>query len=69
VFHSEAVCVTLVNFFTGIFAGFAVFGFLGYLAWHMDTSVDDVIDSGITDLNGSSSRPLVVVVIGYSQVV
>ena len=44
---SEAICVTLLNFFTGIFAGFAVFGFLGYLAWHMDTSVDDVVDSGI----------------------
>jgi len=47
VLDSEAISVTLLNFFTGIFAGFAVFGFLGYLAWHMDTSVHDVVDSGI----------------------
>ena len=47
----EAICVTLLNFFTGIFAGFAVFGFLGYLAWHMDTSVHDVVDSGIYSLH------------------
>ena len=50
VFDSEAVCVTLLNFFTGILSGFAVFGFLGYLAWHMDTSVDDVVDSGMRKL-------------------
>ena len=43
--------VTLVNFFTGIFAGFAVFGFLGYLAWKLDTTVDGVVDSGIVVLN------------------
>lgn len=45
-FRGETICVTLLNFFTGIFSGFAVFGFLGYLAWRMDTSVHDVVDSG-----------------------
>ena len=39
--------MTLVNFFTGIFAGFAVFGFLGYLAWTIDTPIADVVESGI----------------------
>ena len=46
-FDSETIFVALLNFFTGIFAGFAVFGFLGYLAWKLGTSIDDVVDSGM----------------------
>jgi len=46
-FDSETIFVALLNFFTGIFAGFAVFGFLGYLAWKLGTSIHDVVDSGI----------------------
>jgi hypothetical protein len=38
--------VTTANFFTGIFAGFVVFGFLGYMADIMHTSVDKVIETG-----------------------
>jgi len=45
-FVRETIMVTLVNFFTGIFVGFAVFGFLGYLAWKLDTTIDGVVDSG-----------------------
>ena len=55
---SEAICVTLLNFFTGIFAGFAVFGFLGYLAWKMDTSVHDVVDSGELYYSSNSILPV-----------
>jgi len=45
-FDSETIFVTTVNYFTGIFAGFAVFGFLGYLASELDTDVADVVESG-----------------------
>jgi len=45
-FDSETIFVPVVNFFTGIFAGFSVFSFLGYLAWELNTSVDLVVDNG-----------------------
>lgn len=38
--------VTLANYFTGIFAGFVVFSFLGFMAGTMNSSVDEVVDSG-----------------------
>jgi len=38
--------VTLANYFTGIFAGFVVFSFLGFMAGTMNASVDEVVDSG-----------------------
>jgi len=53
---SETIFVALLNFFTGIFAGFAVFGFLGYLAWKLDTSIEDVVDSGMLLLYCGQAR-------------
>ena len=46
VFCRETFLVACVNFFAGIFAGFAVFSVLGYAAYTLDTSVDKVIESG-----------------------
>jgi hypothetical protein len=42
----DTVIVTLANFFTGIFAGFVVFGFLGFMAGAMEMSIEEVIESG-----------------------
>jgi len=42
----DTLVVTLANYFTGIFAGFVVFSFLGFMAGTMNASVDEVVDSG-----------------------
>lgn len=38
--------VSLTNVFTAIFAGFAVFSILGFMAHNLDSSVDDVVQGG-----------------------
>ncbi|KAL4706921.1 hypothetical protein ACJJTC_012380 [Scirpophaga incertulas] len=44
--HFDAVFVSFTNFFTSIYAGFAIFSVLGFQAKQMRVSVDDVADSG-----------------------
>ncbi|KAL0832993.1 hypothetical protein ABMA28_001116 [Loxostege sticticalis] len=44
--HFDAVFVSLTNFATSIYAGFAVFSVLGFQALQMGISVDDVATSG-----------------------
>jgi len=46
VYNRDTLVVTLANYFTGIFAGFVVFGFLGFMAGSMNVSVEEVVDSG-----------------------
>lgn len=38
--------VSVTNVFTAIFAGFAVFSVLGFMAHNLDASVDDVVQGG-----------------------
>ncbi|ESO12934.1 hypothetical protein HELRODRAFT_188048 [Helobdella robusta] len=42
----DTIIVTLSNWATGIFAGFVIFSFLGFMAHSMGVSVDKVVDSG-----------------------
>ncbi|XP_041970740.1 sodium- and chloride-dependent glycine transporter 1-like [Aricia agestis] len=44
--HFDAVFVSLANFMTSIYAGFAIFSVLGFQAQLMGVSVDDVAEQG-----------------------
>ncbi|XP_049870093.1 sodium- and chloride-dependent glycine transporter 1-like isoform X1 [Pectinophora gossypiella] len=44
--HFDAVFVSFANFFTSIYAGFAIFSVLGFQAQLMGVSVDDVAEEG-----------------------
>ena len=43
----DSLIVSFGNCLTSFFAGFSVFGFLGYLAGQMNTSIKDVATSGM----------------------
>lgn len=42
----DAVYVTLTNLLTSVFAGFAIFSVLGFLAEQMNMPIDEVVESG-----------------------
>lgn len=44
--HTDAIVVSATNVFTAIFAGFAVFSVLGFMAHNLDSSVEDVVQGG-----------------------
>lgn len=44
--HFDTVIVSLTNAFTAIFAGFAVFSVMGFMAQNLDVDVADVVQSG-----------------------
>lgn len=45
--QSDALIVSFSNILTSIFAGFAVFSVIGYLAGIADTEVSKVVDQGV----------------------
>jgi SNF family Na+-dependent transporter len=45
--NSDALIVSFSNIMTSIFAGFAVFSVIGYLAFQSDTEVSKVVDQGV----------------------
>ncbi|XP_045446709.1 sodium- and chloride-dependent glycine transporter 1-like [Melitaea cinxia] len=45
--HTDAIIVSFTNFFTSLYAGFAVFTVLGFLALQMQVSIDDVARDGV----------------------
>ena len=52
-FYRDTLIVTLGNCATSIFAGFAIFSFLGFMAQDMGTTVDKVVQSGKNKLLSS----------------
>lgn len=44
--HTDALVVSATNVFTAIFAGFAVFSVLGFMAHNLDSTVDEVVQGG-----------------------
>ena len=38
--------INIVSFFTSVYAGFAVFSIIGYMASEYNRNVEDIIDSG-----------------------
>ncbi|XP_067009257.2 sodium- and chloride-dependent GABA transporter 2 [Anabrus simplex] len=44
--HRDALFVSVANMLTAIFAGFAVFSILGFMAHELGMEVEDVVDSG-----------------------
>ncbi|XP_012282987.1 sodium- and chloride-dependent GABA transporter 2 [Orussus abietinus] len=44
--HRDAIFVTIANLFTSIFAGFAIFSILGFLARQMNLPIEEVVQSG-----------------------
>ena len=42
----DAIMINIVSFFTSVYAGFAVFSIIGYMADQYDMEVDKIIDSG-----------------------
>ena len=47
--------INIVSFFTSIYAGFAVFSIIGYMADQYDMEVDKIIDSGERGTEGVSA--------------
>jgi len=62
--HRDTLVVTLANYFTGIFAGFVVFSFMGFMAGTMNASVNDVVDSGT--LYSRISTSFIAIMLRYS---
>ena len=46
VYFRDTLIVTVGNCCTSIFAGFVIFSFLGFMAHKLDTTVEEVVDSG-----------------------
>lgn len=44
--HTDTMVVSFMNVFTAIFCGFAVFSTLGFMAFNLDVSVDEVVQNG-----------------------
>ena len=44
--HFDATIVTVINYLTALYNGFAVFAILGFLAHAMDADIADVASSG-----------------------
>jgi len=44
--YRDAVIVAVGNCVTSVFAGFVIFGIIGFMAWEQNTSVSDVVTSG-----------------------
>ncbi|XP_068085176.1 sodium- and chloride-dependent glycine transporter 2-like [Anabrus simplex] len=44
--HSDALLMASTNLLTSLYAGFAVFSIIGFMAYTMHMEVDDVVDSG-----------------------
>lgn len=44
--HTDAIVVSATNVFTAIFAGFAVFSVMGFMAYNLDVPVDNVVQNG-----------------------
>ena len=42
----DAIMINLVSFFTSLYAGFAVFSIIGYMAHEQGLEIEKVIDSG-----------------------
>ena len=45
--YRDAIMINIVSFFTSLYAGFAVFSMIGFMANEAGIEVDKVIDSGI----------------------
>lgn len=46
-FHRDTLLITISNAMTSIFAGFVVFGFVGYLAYVTQQDISSVITPGM----------------------
>lgn len=44
--HTDAIVVSFTNVFTSVYAGFAVFAILGFMANNIDVPVSEVVQSG-----------------------
>lgn len=45
-FHSQAILVTVTNVLTAVFAGFAIFAILGFMARNLDLPIAEVVQEG-----------------------
>lgn len=44
--HTDAIVVTVTNVLTAIFAGFAIFAILGFMAQNLELPIDEVVQEG-----------------------
>ena len=44
--YRDAVGIVFFNAFASLLGGFAVFGFLGFMAWKMGTTIEQVATAG-----------------------
>ncbi len=45
-FHFDAIFISMINFFTAVYAGFAVFGILGFMAKNAEVPIAEVVSQG-----------------------
>lgn len=45
-FHTDAIVVTVTNVLTALFAGFAIFAILGFMAKNLDLPIQEVVQEG-----------------------
>lgn len=45
-FHTDAILVTITNVLTAIFAGFAIFAILGFMARNLELPISEVVQEG-----------------------
>lgn len=44
--HFDAIFISMINLFTAVYAGFAVFGILGFMAKRADLPISEVVSQG-----------------------
>ena len=63
----DAIVINIVSFFTSLYAGFAVFSVIGYMANEYGIKVEEVIDSGkLLSLSISISLSLYLSMLGLT---
>lgn len=51
IYFRDAIIVPIVNCGTSVFAGFAIFSVIGYMATELNLKVEDLADAGINNKN------------------
>lgn len=46
-FHRDGICLSIANSATSIYAGFAIFSVLGFMAHELGTDISNVVSQGL----------------------